>query len=310
MAESLFEQGQAREIGHVLPPGFVWWRHFAARYFGGLCGLSLVATAGNLPSQAVPSVPPPTDGELATLVLTTPVMPGAEYLTADVMRMLWGKLGMAFAASLAASGTDLQGFLKALNPAWNLLGRVHFNLAENRRDHEYPFAFMATYTTRLSAQAKAQHVPLGQAMLEYAGLANRDKLLSLLTPVQRASETCDWLRAMVDAGEIFHPLRWTAAEAARFLKSAPELEGAGVVLRMPAKAANSTPAMAPLSLPIGFKPRASMACRVMVDFLPSTTAGKPRFGGAFSLSLSIQEGASHGRLYSAEWNQCSVNKRP
>ena len=82
----------------------------------------------------------------------------------------------------AASGASLQVFLTSLNPAWNLLGRVHLNLAENRRDPDWPFAFMATYTTRLSAQARAQHVPLGQALREYAGTANRDKLLSLLLP--------------------------------------------------------------------------------------------------------------------------------
>ena len=110
---------------------------------------------------------------------------------------------------------------------------MHFNLAENRRDPEQPFAFMATYTTRLSAQAKAQHVPLGQALREYAGAANRDALLSLLVPVQRAAERCGWLKDMVDAGEIFHPLRWSPAEAARLLSSVPDLESAGVVVRMP-----------------------------------------------------------------------------
>ena len=30
-------------------------------------------------------------------------------------------------------------------------------------------------------------------------------------PVQRAAEHCAWLKAMVDAGEIYHPLRWTPA---------------------------------------------------------------------------------------------------
>ncbi len=43
-------------------------------------------------------------------------------------------------------------------------------------------------------------MPLGQALSEYSGAANRDKLLSLLVPVQRAAETCGWLKAMVDAG--------------------------------------------------------------------------------------------------------------
>ena len=160
------------------------------------------------------------------------MMPGAEYLDADTLLALWDEMGAAFAASLAGSGADLQTFLKNLNPAWNLVGRVHFNLAENRRDPEQPFAFMATYTTRLSAQAKAQHVPLGQALREYAGAANRDALLSLLVPVQRAAERCGWLKDMVDAGEIFHPLRWSPAEAARLLSSVPDLESAGVVVRM------------------------------------------------------------------------------
>ena len=98
---------------------------------------------------------------------------------------------------------------------------MHFNLAENRKDDDAPFAFLATYTTRLSAQAKAQHLPLGQALREYAGAANKARLLSLLLPVQRAAEQCAWLKAMVDAGEIYHPLRWTPAEAFQLLTDVP-----------------------------------------------------------------------------------------
>ncbi|MGA3211090.1 MAG: hypothetical protein ABSD20_07260 [Terriglobales bacterium] len=77
----------------------------------------------------------------------------------------------AFATELAKSGASVQDFLKQLNPAWNLVGRVHFNLAENRKDEQAPFAFLATYTTQLSAHAKAQHLPLGEALREYAGQA-------------------------------------------------------------------------------------------------------------------------------------------
>jgi hypothetical protein len=183
----------AGEVGRALPATFVWWRGFAARYVEALCMLPSGVTADAAPSRAAPTVAPPGDGELASLVLTAPIMPGAEYLGPDVLLALWAELAAAFGQSLAAAGTDLQGFLKALNPAWNLVGRVHFNLAENKRDPEQPFAFMATYTTRLSAQAKAQHVPLGQALREYSGLGNRDKLLSLLMPVQRAGEACGWL---------------------------------------------------------------------------------------------------------------------
>ena len=39
---------------------------------------------------------------------------------------------------------------------------------------------------------------------------------------------------MVDAGEIFHPLRWTPQKAMQLLRDVPALEAAGVVVRMPA----------------------------------------------------------------------------
>jgi superfamily II DNA or RNA helicase len=254
----------AGEVGQVLPPAFVWWRQFAARYVGSLC---LHASGSDLDTASpLPSVPALTEAELASLLLSAPMMAGAEYLTSDVLLALWNETAQAFAASLQAAKTGLQNFLQALNPAWNLIGRVHFNLAENRRDAEQPFAFMATYTTRLSAQAKAQHVPLGQALREYAGAANRDKLLSLLLPVQRAAEHCDWLRPMIDAGEIFHPLRWGPGEAARFLRSLPELESAGVVVRMPASWRANRPARPQVTATVGSRAPSALGLDAVLDF--------------------------------------------
>ena len=204
-AAGLLQLG-AGEVGQALPPVFVWWRSFAARYVAALC---LQATAGET-IAALPDVLPPDEADLARLVLTAPMMAGAEYLTQDVLRGLWRDLGHATATAFASAATGLQDFLKALNPAWNLVGRVHFNLAENRSDPEAPFAFMATYTTQLSAQGKAQHLPLGQALRDYAGAANRTQLLSLLLPVQRAAETtAPGSAPMVDCRRDLHPLRWT-----------------------------------------------------------------------------------------------------
>ena len=101
--------------------------------------------------------------------------------TAAVLdQYMWQELDAAFSVEVAESKRGVQEFLRNRNPAWNLVGRVHFNIAENRKDPDAPFAFLATYTTRLSAQAKrAQHLPLGQALREYAGAANKDRLLSL-----------------------------------------------------------------------------------------------------------------------------------
>ncbi len=252
----------AGEVGHTLPPVFVWWRSFATRYVGSVC----LNASGREDDVTLPVVPPLDAGDLASLVLTAPMMAGAEYLTEGVLLALWDELALAFAEAFAASRTGLQRFLNALNPAWNLVGRVHFNLAENRRDAEQPFAFMATYTTRLSAQARAQHVPLGQALREYAGAANRDKLLSLLLPVQRAAEHCDWLRPMIDAGEIFHPLRWGPTEASRFLHSLPELETAGVVVRMPATWRANRPARPRVTATVGSRKPSALGLEGVLDF--------------------------------------------
>ena len=118
----------------------------------------------------------------------------------------------------------------------------------------------------MSAQARAQHVPLGQALREYAGAANRDKLLSLLLPVQRAAEHCDWLRPMIDAGEIFHPLRWGPAEASRFLHSLPELESAGVIVRMPATWRANRPARPRVTATVGSRKPSALGLDGVLDF--------------------------------------------
>jgi superfamily II DNA or RNA helicase len=252
----------AGEVGQALPPVFVWWRSFAARYIGAVC----LNASGREDDATIPVVAPPDAGDLRSLVLTAPMMTGAEYLTEAVLLALWDETALAFAAALAASGTGLQRFLNTMNAAWNLVGRVHFNLAENRRDEEQPFAFMATYTTRLSAQARAQHVPLGQALQEYAGAANRDKLLSLLLPVKRAAERCEWLRPMVDAGEIYHPLRWGPAEASRFLHSLPELESAGIIVRMPASWRANRPNRPRVAATVGSRKPSALGLEGVLDF--------------------------------------------
>jgi superfamily II DNA or RNA helicase len=255
----------AGEAGHPLPSLLAWWRTFATPYIAALC---LQPTT---PDGALPEIPPPTEAELAALVLTAPMMAGAEYLTQNVLRSLWRETAAALATSLTAAKTDLQSFLKALNPAWNLVGRVHFNLAENRRADGAPFAFLATYTTRLSAQARAQHMPLGEALREYAGPANRQKLLALLLPVQRAAETCAWLRPMVDEGEIYHPLRWTPGEAARLLTSVPDLERAGVMVRMPPSWRANRPPRPKVTGTVGARKPSALGLEGVLDFQMDVT---------------------------------------
>ena len=265
----------ADEVATALPTVLSYWRDFGARYVTALCALPDVGE-GN----AKPPVPLPGDGDLAGTAAAVPPMTGAEYLTAATLAELWRATDAAFDAELADATLSVQEFLKARNPAWNLVGRVHFNLAENRKDEEAPFAFLATYTTRLSASAKAQHMPLGKALQEYAGANNRARLLSLLMPVQRAAELCGWLKAMVDAGEIFHPLRWSPQQAVQFLKDAPALETAGVVVRMPASWRMNRPARPQVKATVGGRAPSTLGIDALLDFTMEVTLDGERLSAA------------------------------
>src|SRR3982751_1759001 len=238
----------AGEVNTALPPVLGYWREFAARYVTTVCALQ-----GLEEDRALPAIAPPPPQDLKSLALAAPPMTGVEYLTESVLLILWDAIDAAFRLELAESGASVQDFLKLKSPAWNLVGRVHFNLGENRKDAEAPFAFLATYTTRLSAQAKAQHLPLGKALAEYAGAKNKDRLLSLLLPVQRASQNCPWLKTMVEEGEIYHPLRWTPREALQMIQDVPQLEAAGLVVRMPAGWRGNRPARPQVTGTVGRK---------------------------------------------------------
>ena len=161
-------------------------------------------------------------------------MRGGEYLDAGHLAGLWHALQEAIEAERAESGLPISAFLAVRDSRWRLVGRVHFNLAENRKDAERPFAFLATYAASMAADGALRHAPLGAALREFAGAGAKGELLRLLEPIEQASKSCAWLKQIVDSGEIFHPLRWTPGEAMRLLGDVETLEQAGVIVRMPA----------------------------------------------------------------------------
>jgi superfamily II DNA or RNA helicase len=256
----------AAEVGTAMPAVFAYWRDFASRY------MVAVRTLPNVDGgRAFPPIPSPPPADLEPLVLASPAMMGAEYLSCSVLESLWADLDAAFRLELSEAESSIEDFLKQKNPAWNLVGRVHFNLAENRKDAEMPFAFLATFTHRLSSKAKAQHVPLGRALTEYGGSGNKSRLLSLLLPVQRASENCEWLKAMVGAGEIYHPLRWSPSEALQLLNDMPVLESAGVIVRVPGRWRSTRPPRPKVTAKIGDKPPSEVGVEAMLDFQMAVT---------------------------------------
>ena len=261
----------ANEVGARLPAALGYWRELGARFIAAVCGLPELE-AGRKELQ----VPHPSPAEFDEMLLAAPPMQGAEYLSHSVLETLWVELERAFLGELEEFGGSAQEFLATRNAVWNVVGRVHFNLAENRSDEQAPFAFMATYTSRLTARAKPQHLPLGRALEEYSGAAAKERLLSLLLPVQRASETCAWLKAMVEAGEIFHPLRWTAIEAYQLLQSIPALESAGIVVRVPAAWRAIRAPRPQVVASVGGKRPAGLGAAALMDFKVAVTLeGEP-----------------------------------
>jgi len=285
----LLELG-ARDVASVLPPLLAWWRDFAVRYVSALCAT---------PEGAPIAVAAPDAAVLDALAADAPPMRGAEYLSGRVLAALWAELDAAARAALDESGQPLAELLRSWHPAWNLVGRVHFNLAENRKDTEAPFAFLATYTTRLAAHGRAQHQPLAAALAEFSGARKKAQLLSLLLPVQRAAQHCAWLREMVDAGEIYHPLRWTPDDALRLLRDLPRLEAAGIVVRMPGNWPGGRPARARVSATVGAARPSVLGLGAMLDFEVALTLDGERLTPA---EIEALLGASAGlQLIRGRW---------
>ncbi|MBB5502048.1 DEAD/DEAH box helicase [Paraburkholderia sp. MM5384-R2] len=254
-------------IGRALPPAWGWWRDFAMRYVTALC---TTATDGDI------AVAEPDARDIGRLIDDAPPMTGVEYLTPQVLATLWGEIGSALRQELASTGGSLQAFLRSRHPTWNLVGRVHFNLAENRKDPEAPFAFLATYTARVSAHGKTQHQPLSRSLEEFSGTRNKAQLLSLLVPVQRAAECCDWVRSMLESREIYHPLRWTPTEAWHLLQDLPSLEAAGIIVRLPGTWTTGRPARPSVTASVGTKPPSLVGKDALLDFnLAVSLEGEP-----------------------------------
>ena len=261
----------AAEIGVSLPPAWAWWRDFAARYVTALCAT---------PEGAEISISAPDDAALELLIADAPPMTGAEYLNPRVLAALWTDLDATTRTALAGSKKSLQDFLKAYNPVWNQIGRVHFNLAENRKDADAPFAFLATYTSRLSAHGKAQHLPLSRALEEFSDGKSQARLLSLLMPVQRAAAECAWLQAMVAQGEIYHPLRWSSGDAWQFLSDVPKLTAAGIVVRAPGAWPGGRPARPSIAARVGTDAPSLLGQDALLDFQMEVTLDGERLSAA------------------------------
>ncbi len=253
----------AHPISGGLPPPLAYWRDFAARYLSERCH----TPAG---VAELPPVPPLLPADTMKFLLSAPPMQGAEYLTEELLRRLWTALDEWTRAEAARAG-GLEAFLSARAPLWRQVGRVCFHLAENKKDPEFPFAFLATYAPRLSSSAGIRYQPLSRALQELAGERNRKALVHLLTPIERAAEASPLIRGLVDSRDIYHPLAWTSEDAYRFLQEVPLYEQSGVLVRVPDWWARRNRPM--VAVRIGSETRSILGLDALLDFRIEVAVG-------------------------------------
>jgi len=241
-------------------PALRFWRNFARDYLVALCHTPGLETDSAKPVHEAPQE------HWRALADQVPPMKGLEYLTPKILLLIWRSLDARAREEAAQHEEGLAGWLRERHSNWRLVGRVTFHLAENKRNPDRPFAFMATYTSRLSDDARPQYIPLGRALQEYAGARNKNALLRLLSPVQAASERCELIRKMVEGGAIYRPQAWKPADAYRFLKEVPVFEESGIIVRVPDWWKAGRPPRPQVSITIGETRGTVLGAESLLDF--------------------------------------------
>jgi non-specific serine/threonine protein kinase len=212
---------------------------------------------------------PLSDEDLEQLLESAPPMTGGEYLYANVVLLLWGGLQKVFREKIEVYDGSVEEFIKEYSPDVHLVGRIYFHLVENK-NHESPFAFLATYSTRLNDEGESKHLPLKFALEEYED--DHEKLLELLVTVDNAAQKSALVADLRESGELFYPLAWSSQEAFTFLKEIPFYEESGILCRMPnwwkGKAASIG-----INVSIGEKRPSMVGMDALLDFSPRLMIG-------------------------------------
>ncbi len=210
-----------------MPASLSFWQAYSARF------LNAVRLTDGIEEQRQ-NLRIPFPEEMVELIIeSAPPLPGGEYLRPGVLYDLWRAMNQALCHELGDWHGSVRDYFAARNPAWHQVDRLCFNLAENRRNPQLPFAFMATYTSGLSEAGKLRHQPLKNALEEYSGGRNDRKLVELLQPLHLAGEKSELLQTLIASKRIFYPCGWSAHEAFRFLCDIPVFEEAGIMCRVP-----------------------------------------------------------------------------
>ena len=171
-----------------------------------------------------------TDDLVESLLSSLPFAPGSENVNAEWIHILWTKLNSCFSYEIKNYDRSVALYLAEKDERLKVAERIFFHLVENKNDEKHPFSFLATYSTK-DEKGNIKHVPLKYALTEYKD--KRDKILELLSCLNRAAEVSKMIGDFTSSGEMFHPLRLTTNEAWQILRDIPKIEESGIVCRIP-----------------------------------------------------------------------------
>ena len=281
------------------PPEFAFWRDYARNYFAALC------RQYSSTSKQWSAVGPSDTTTVEEWLQLAPPMPGLEYLGPSHLQELWHDLDAY--TQVAARGYDegLAGLLKSLDVNWNLIGRVTFHLAENKKNPDAPFAFMATYTQGQTKEGKPQHLPLAEALRESIAAKDTAKLDQLLEPVSRAAGSVKIVERLLESRKLFAPQAWGIGQAYEFLSSIPIMEQAGLVIRVPNWWNASRPPRPQVSVNIGSKEPSRFGIDGLDLKVGVSIEGEPLTEAELKQLLAAREGLV---LLRGKWVEVDQNK--
>lgn len=207
--------------------------------------------------------------EVYELIEGVPFVIGREHIGATWVSCVWNRLLLVFCNEIKEYDGTVARYFEEKNSDINVSGRVFFHLVENK-DQGYPFAFMATYSTKPAKSKRALHTPLKNSLVEYKD--NEKLLISLLSTVVKAADKSSLISKLMESGELFSPLKFTTEEAYTFLREIPLYEDAGIMCRVPdwwRKKRNSFQ----ISVAIGEKEPSLVGLDSILDFHPVLRIG-------------------------------------
>ncbi len=238
-------------------PSLLYLHRVGSSFVNALCRTADLET---LRENAVPEAEP---ADLRRIAASVPFIQGSEFVNTQWVADVWAGLLARYRAEIGSFDGKVETYIAGKNRDLKVPGRIFFHLVEDRKNS--CFAFMATYSAE-SAKG-IEHKPLAHALKAYA--KDTRKMLSLLSCLNEAADRSAFVSSLMESGELFHPLRFSAEDAYTFLKEVPVYEGSGIICRIPNWwKGRKGPSVSKV---VGEKPPSDLGARMLLSVRPVLT---------------------------------------